>query len=89
MSNFAKLFQVTPLNQVLLLISTNEANTICTLTQITVTQGVIYNIGVDYDNEDTASRTFDEYTQENAELYYRNCCDLLRSQSRDAEPFQN
>ena len=76
MSNFCKLFQVTPLNQVLLLISTNKEDNNYTLTQFTVVEGVVFNIGVEYDNEDIASRTFDEYKEDNAKLYYLNCCDL-------------
>ena len=86
MSNFAKLFQVTPLHQVLItIIPPNKGKKKHIVTQTTITDDIQLHLDVEFDSEDDANVAFDAYNHEKANVFYTEMSTFV-SKNKDDLP---
>jgi 3-isopropylmalate dehydratase small subunit len=85
MPNFAKLFQVNPMNQVLLTIDTEDKN-VHKVTQFTKVGDQSVMIEVELSEEDNANTAFDEYEMGDAIDFWENMVKIITTEGYDSPP---
>ena len=83
MSNFAKLFQVTPAHQVLLTIRYHPDIKKDVVTQFTVIGGIDIGLDVEFKVEDDANVAFDKYNHEKAATFYLEMVKILEDNQKN------
>ena len=83
MANFAKIFQLDPINQVLVTVAKNEAKKLYQISQITVIDEIEYCLIADFNTEDDVNKCFDDYTQENAYGFFDYACEFIEKNGSD------
>lgn len=84
MANFAKLFQVDPMHQVLLVMNYDDPVKKTVLSNFTVIHGSQVGVEIEFQDEDAANRGFDEYNQKKAEIFFNEMIKLLNLNQNEA-----
>jgi hypothetical protein len=85
MANFAKLFQVTPTCQVLVIITYNENENRDEITQTTIIDGITVTVGMSFATEDDANKAFDDYNQSDADRFFGGAETMVTGTNNDDE----